>query len=190
MGIDIHLTLSDEDLIRLRQGLDLASRRASSPDADTVITAARRLWKTASGGPLPEFVRDRLKGLETLIDMAADAGFALPDDEHARVLAVLAYFAEPDDAIPDGVPVLGYLDDALMVELSLLELQHEIDAYEDFRDWREREARLRGEDLATLHLDRVEWAEARRLEAIERMRRQREESYVSGGWSPVLFKVH
>ena len=38
-------------------------------------------------------------------------------------------------------------------------------------------------------LTRVEWAEARRLEVIERMHRRRESSYSSGFSSPGLFRV-
>jgi hypothetical protein len=38
-------------------------------------------------------------------------------------------------------------------------------------------------------LNRVEWAEVRRQEAIERMHRRRREAYAGGSWTPVLFKV-
>ena len=34
--------------------------------------------------------------------------------------------------IPDRLPGIGYLDDAIMVELIADELKHEIKAYEDF----------------------------------------------------------
>ena len=54
------------------------------------------------------------------------------------MLNALAYFAEPDDLIPDQIPGLGFLDDAIMVELVVRELRHEIEAYEDFRVFRDR----------------------------------------------------
>ncbi|MDA3912826.1 hypothetical protein [Oleiagrimonas sp.] len=76
-----------------------------------------------------------------------------------------------------------------MIELCARDLTHEIEAYEGFRSWRENEARRRGEDNAKLTLNRVDWAEAQRTEAIERMHRKRQESYLSGNWSPTLFKV-
>jgi uncharacterized membrane protein YkvA (DUF1232 family) len=44
----------------------------------------------------------------------------------------LAYFLEPDDLIPDSIPGLGYLDDAIMVSLVLDGMKHEIEAYERF----------------------------------------------------------
>ena len=39
-------------------------------------------------------------------------------------------------------------------------------------------------DPATLPLQRVDWAEARRQQSIERMHRRRRESYISGEWKP------
>jgi hypothetical protein len=86
------------------------------------------------------------------------------------------------------VPVLGFLDDAIMIELCVRELQHEIEAYEDFIAYRSDEASRRGVDAKSLKTERVEWAEARRLELIDRMRKRRGQSYQSsGGWKPTLF---
>jgi uncharacterized membrane protein YkvA (DUF1232 family) len=53
-----------------------------------------------------------------------------------RVLDALAYFVDPEDMIPDRLPGIGYIDDAIMVELISEELKHEIKAYEDFCEFR------------------------------------------------------
>jgi uncharacterized membrane protein YkvA (DUF1232 family) len=52
------------------------------------------------------------------------------------VLCALVYFCDPEDLIPDSIPGLGYLDDAIMIELVFRELRHEIEAYDDFVQWR------------------------------------------------------
>ena len=57
------------------------------------------------------------------------------------MLNVLAYFVDPDDLIPDRIPGLGYLDDAIMVELVLQELHHELDAYDKFCEFHAGEDR-------------------------------------------------
>ena len=77
---------------------------------------------------VPQFIRERLERLTMMIRMLEDLEWRLPSAESARVLNALAYFAEPDDLIPDEIPGLGFLDDAIMIELVVRELRHEIEA--------------------------------------------------------------
>ena len=57
-----------------------------------------------------------------MIAMVEDHGFGLPQENRENVLTALAYFASPDDIVPDNIPVLGFLDDAIMIELCVREL--------------------------------------------------------------------
>ena len=54
-----------------------------------------------------------------------------------------------------NVPVLGYFDDAIAIELCVRELRHELDAYEEFCDFRQGEADRRGMDPAVV--GRADW---------------------------------
>ncbi len=189
MALDIQLTLSDEDLGHFTQAMREAQDKAKDRKGAEIIADARKLLEEIQSTSVPSFIRERLDSVEAMIDMASDTGFGLPPEDCQRVLAVLAYLAEPVDFIPDTVPALGFLDDAIMIELCRQELRHEIEAYEDFAAWREEEAQRRGEDPAALTAQRADWAEARRKEAIERMHRRRRESYISGEWRPTLFSV-
>src|SRR4029078_9519456 len=112
---------------------------------------------------LPAFIADRLSKIESMVSMVNDAGFGMEDEDKKRVLSCVTYFANPKDIIPDNVPVLGFLDDAIMIELVVRELQHEVAAYEDFVAYRKQKAAAHGVDPASLKTQRVEWAEARRL---------------------------
>jgi uncharacterized membrane protein YkvA (DUF1232 family) len=189
MSLDISISLTDSDLKLFVDAIKGAQKTVDNQDEASIVAAARTLLEESHGKTLPDFVSIRLKHLSTMIAMVEDKGFALPEADRDNVLASLAYFASPDDLLPDNIPLLGFLDDAIMIELCVRELQHEIEAYCDFRSWRDNEATRRGVDQAGLMLNRVDWAEARRVEAIERMHRKREESYSSGRWSPVLFRV-
>lgn len=184
--MDISITLSDADLEHFVADFKTTRERSGELDADTVIANARQAIADKPLDALPDFIRSRLAHIRTMTDMAADVGFALPDAERGATLAALTYFADPDDVIPDSVPVLGYLDDAIMIELCIRELKFELEAYEDFREWRDAEAKRRGEDPQKLAFTRVDWAESRRIEAIRRMRRRRRTSYLSGGWTPIF----
>jgi uncharacterized membrane protein YkvA (DUF1232 family) len=117
----------------------------------------------ALASPHPEFVRERIEQLRLLVLMLRDVEWRLEGEDRAHVLNAIAYFVDPDDLIPDRVPGLGYLDDAIMVELVVQELRHEIAAFRDFcayRDGLPAEARARA-------------LEARREALQTRMRRRR-----------------
>jgi hypothetical protein len=93
-------------------------------------------------------------------------------------LAALVYFNNPDDVIADSVPVLGYLDDAVMIEMCVRDLQHELDAYDDFCDFRQHQAERLGLDPAKV--GRADWLGGRREELVERMHQRRERDFGIG----------
>jgi uncharacterized membrane protein YkvA (DUF1232 family) len=189
MSMEFNIQLSDDDLqIFVKRAAEVqASIKAQ--DADEVVAAARGMLTNISGEHVPGFISDRVGTVEAMIAMAQDAGFGLPENERARVLAALAYLADPTDLIPDGVPVLGFLDDAIIIELCRHDLRYSLEAYNDFCEWREDEARARGIDPTTLTAQRADWADARAAEAIAVMQRRRRDSYASGAWKPALFKI-
>lgn len=186
MSLAITLEFSDADLEHFIDAMRRAQADARKLPPHEVTDAAAKLLADGRHAKLPAFIAERLGKLDSMISMVNDEGFALPAEERERVLACLAYFANPDDIIPDNIPVLGYLDDAIVIELSTRELEHEIDAYADFVAYRKNEAELRGVDVKTLKTERYEWAEARRLEIIDRMRKRRAQSYQSSS-GPRLF---
>ena len=201
MSISITIDLSDSDLEHFKAAQKAAEQAAAGKSSNDVVAAAVKLLSEAKTNQLPDFVRERLLGLDSLIAMLRDPGFALPDADRQRVVSALLYFVDPKDIIPDNVPVLGYLDDAIMIELCLRELHNELEAYEDFCDFRAREAKLRGVDPATL--GREDFLESRREELIERMHQRRERDFGTGygrssgyarkgytrSWRPGIFGV-
>jgi uncharacterized membrane protein YkvA (DUF1232 family) len=176
MPLSINIELSDKDIERFRAAQASAEANAKSPDE--IVKSAVDLLKAAQVDSLPDFIRQRLEGLDSLIAMLNDEGFALPEDDRKHVVSALVYFVNPEDAIPDHVPVLGYLDDAIMIELCLRQLHNEIEAYEDFCDFRQHEAERRGLDPATV--GRADFLESRREELINRMHNRRERDFGVG----------
>jgi len=135
--VKVSFELGDRDLRYFRDRLKQVRKSKSARAEDKIIAGARNLVSGVAEADPPEFVRERIAKLETLIDMLRDEEWRLEGPDRNRILDALAYFVDPDDIIPDRVPGLGYLDDAIMVELVVKELVHEIQAYEDFCAYRE-----------------------------------------------------
>jgi len=189
MSLAITIELSDDDLKYFADAMQSAQKESQNLSPQEITDAASKLLQDGKDNKLPAFISDRLSKIDSMVSMVNDAGFGMEEADKKRVLACLTYFANPKDIIPDNVPVLGFLDDAIMIELVVRELQHEVEAYDDFVAYREDEARRRGVDPAALKTERVEWAEARRIELLSRMKSRRMSSYSSSsGWRPSLFK--
>ena len=186
MSFSLTIDLSERDLEHFQAAQKTAADKAASRSDEEIIAAASKLLIEGKKVELPDFIAQRLLVLDDLIAMLRDEGWAMPEEDRKRVLGAMVYFAEPQDIIPDSVPVLGYLDDAIMIELCARALKHEIDAYEDFCDFRQREAEQRGLDPATV--GRADWLGGRRDELIDRMHRRRDRDFGTGygsssGWA-------
>ena len=203
MSISLNFELNDHDLEHF-QGLMAKARTAvAGKSAKEIVDCASQMLVDAQKVRIPDFILQRLLRLDDLIAMVRDEGFALPPEDCSRVLGALAYFCDPKDVIPDSVEVLGFLDDAIMIELCVRDLKHELEAYDDFCEFREREAQRRGMEPSAV--GRAEWLGGRREELIGRMHERRDRDYGTGygsssgyasvrgsyvrGWRPGTFRM-
>ena len=184
MSLEFTIEISDEDLPFFMQAMERAEQRAAGKTAQQILDEASKAFTQSQGQNMPQFVRSRLAAVENLVAMVGDEGWGLAAEDRSRVVAALTYFADPEDLIPDHVPVLGFLDDAIMIELAERVLQPEIEAYADFCAFRSDEATRRGVDAGTL--GREEWLEGRRAELQARMRQRRTSYAPSGNWTPAF----
>ena len=105
MSLQISIDLSESDLQFFVDAAKRAQEKAANLSEQQITTAASQLLVDSAGKSVPEFIRARLTKLEAMINMVGDAGWAMSDEDRKRVVSALAYFAEPDDVIPDNVPV-------------------------------------------------------------------------------------
>jgi uncharacterized membrane protein YkvA (DUF1232 family) len=160
----ISFELSDKDLRYFRQVLQKVRKGRNAENEEVILREAEALLKEVKETDAPVFIRGRIAQLAKLLDMVEDADWRLEGPDRKRVLNALAYFADPDDLIPDRVPGLGYLDDAIMVELVVQDLKHEIEAFDAFVEFRKEKKK---EKAAT-----AEGLEKRRQSLQRRMRRR------------------
>ena len=203
MSITLNFELNDQDLAHFQSASERSKKAAEGKSNEEIVSCAVAMLADAQKVRIPDFIKERLLRLDDMIAMVRDEAWALPDADKQRVLTALMYFCDPDDVIPDNIEVLGFLDDAVMIELSVRELKHELDAYDDFCDYRSHEAGRRGVEPSTV--GRADWLDGRRDELIDRMHLRRERDVGTGygsssgyaaagptsyvrGWRPGVFK--
>ena len=181
MSLRISFELTDRDLHFFRRALRQSREAVRDAEDTEIIEAIHSVLDEIRGSePLPDFVGRRIPELESLIRMLADDDWQLPEEDRERLLATFVYFADPEDILPDDIPVIGYLDDVIIIELVARELVHVREAYEDFCAFRDDFERKHGKSLdPVIRRDRID---RRRQQLHQRMRRRSAAQKKSGLW--------
>lgn len=190
MPIQIAFDVQEADLERFAvMARQVKAKMPAHMDGSTLAALVRvKLNAARTSGDTPEFILDRIDQLEQLADMIEDAEWGLEGEDRDRVRSALFYFSEPNDLIPDRVPVFGFLDDALMVELSLRDFEPELAAYKKFCGFRTAERQRRAEHGSSQEVTKEDWLADQRALLHHHMRERRRVTQDSdGGWKITLW---
>lgn len=160
-------------------------------DGDQIATAARLLADQVNNGTaIPACIQQRLEQADAMSRMFQDQGWEPANAAVSPAKAVLEYLHDAEDLIPDWMPHVGRLDDAIVIETAWPQLAGEVLSYLDFCRLRQVESGMTGDGEENRHFGRSEWEVARRAEVELRMhqRRIREGSYLPVPAS--LFRIH
>ena len=175
-----NFNLSAAAVDRFNALLARLGRRAAPLDCDRLATAARELRNTATGASEPACILQRMKRLEAAAQMIDDTQWEPVDDAGSAAALVVHYANGSFQLLPNSLPTVGHLDDAIAVDAAWPVMAAEVSAFRDFCRLRAIEATLRGCDIGGFSFTRNDWQDARRAEYyLERQRRCiREGSYL------------
>lgn len=181
MGLTISFELTDRDLRFFRRALRQSREAVRDAEDVEIIEAIHTVLDEIRGSePLPDFVAKRIPELESLIRMLGDEDWQLPAEDRERLLATFVYFADPEDILPDDVPIIGYLDDVIIIELVARELTHVREAYDDFCAFRDDFEKKQGKGVdPVIRRDRLD---RRRQQLHQRMRRRTAKEQKTSLW--------
>ena len=111
---------------------EFAQRAANVTDEDVeeVLGKQRRAEDIVRHtGALQKYWKDVKTFFSMVKDYVGGDYREVPFRTIAAIVGALAYVLSPIDAIPDFIPILGYLDDAAVLELCLKLVQGDVDDY-------------------------------------------------------------
>jgi len=134
----VTFTLDEQDADYFRSLYRKVKKETAGQEMQQVIKDARGIvQQVRASKKTPYFVQEAIAVLADLVDLIQDEAYAAPQRVKSEVLAGLAYFSNPQDLVPDDVPGLGFLDDAIMIKFIEEEFKNELWGYRRFRKLRD-----------------------------------------------------
>jgi len=110
MNISKLFQLTEEDKAQYQKLIDNIDLNSSNQVIGTLNT---KLDKLIASGQLNDIEVDLIKNVSVLVSIYQTYP-DLTDSIKKRILFAISYFCDVNDAIPDIVPEIGYLDDAVV----------------------------------------------------------------------------
>jgi len=168
MNHKIELNLDDNDMNYFYEVMKKAQVSAKELDEGKIISKAKKLVSNIKGN-VPDFIQTRIDKLNTIIMMVEDDDWQIPKQEREQIFAALAYFSNAQELVPDDLPVLGFLDDAIMIELVADSLADCVGGFKEFCAYREEQLIRFGNEAVT----KKDWLADKRHVLHERIIRHR-----------------
>jgi len=159
-------------------------------ETDQLASAGRELSRPGRTDAAPPCIRQRLRWIAAVEQLLSDRQWQPANDAVDTAAAIVDYARSRDDLIPDWMPQVGRLDDAIVVESAWPKLATEVDDYLDYVHVRSREAHQRNRSPSGYAFSRADWEEVRYEEVVlAQYQKQIRESSFLPETSPI-FRVH
>ncbi len=184
------IDITEGQLLRFNELARSLNEAMPALTADQMAGVARRVLRTAATGGQSPFIASRMRRAAEMRALTQETAWTSPPETARRIHDLIAYLDDPNDLIRDDIPVIGLLDDALLVDIGMDTLREEVDDYAEFRRYRFSESLRRGIAIETLDLDRGRWQVEREDELrLERQLRRVRGAEYSASAAERVFRV-
>ena len=124
MSLTIPLHLNRQNLQPFRNAWEAASINATSLTQDVIDRC-----KQVDLQQVPDSLHSRIGQVSAIAHLLSDGNWLIDSNTRQGLAGALLYFDNADDLIPDNDPRFGMLDDAIVIELALLEHRESFTAW-------------------------------------------------------------
>jgi hypothetical protein len=185
------LELKDNALTRFNAVVRRLDPEHAPFSADQIAGAARRVLRAATKGQESTFIKVRMRRAGEVRALLKDAQWQTTPPLAEQMRELVAYLDDNDALIPNDVPIVGLLDDAILVDVAMDALRSELDEYADFCRYRVAEAGRLDIAPAAVVTNREQWMlerqQERRLE--QQLKRVRGAAYARSGAMEPAFRI-
>jgi hypothetical protein len=127
---------------------------------DQIVTAAKACTRALPGRAAPGFRRVAIALLAAPRRNGGERGLAARRRRPATDRTPACLCRRAGRLLPDALPVIGQLDDALLIDVAVQVLRDELADYEDYCRFCQVAADFASVDIAEVHLTRAQWCQA------------------------------
>jgi uncharacterized membrane protein YkvA (DUF1232 family) len=110
------------------------AKNIKQEDIDKLIKKQKEIEeKIKNNGPLAKFINDVTLFFSLLKDYINNEYREIPWWSIAAIATALFYVINPMDIIPDFIPIVGYIDDAVVVGACLTMVQNDLEKYKQWK---------------------------------------------------------
>jgi hypothetical protein len=174
------LELNENKLRRFNELVRRVAPDKPAFNADQIAGAARRVLRGSMKGQDSTFIKVRMRRAGEVRAALEDAQWDIPAKLLGIMREIIAYIDDDSQSlIPNSVPVVGLLDDAILIDAAMEMLRGELDDYADFCRYRTAEAASLGVAPSEVRIERQRWYDDRQqeLRLEQQLRRVRGTNY-------------
>ncbi len=127
----------DKEKRKLEKDFKEGIEKYTKDDLEKVLKSEDEIKKKFK--EIPEKLKKMIKQVQLLMELLKDYWDGeykeIPWASIASIVFCLVYFISPLDLIPDAIPVIGYIDDAYVVKLTLEFIADDLKKYCSYKEY-------------------------------------------------------